>query len=444
MGSITDSVSRPYETFSKRGQAAVDLGSKRIVWDVISDMWHPQTNPSGILSIGMAENTLLHDTLLEYINNNARYSAALLTYNNGSMGSNTLRKSVSHFLNRHFNPFRPVEPSHILMTNGCSSAIEHLSWTFLNPGEAVLLGKPYYSTFIADISLRPEAVVVPVEMGDVDPLSPEAVDEYEKAAMKFEEQTGKRVRAIMLCNPHNPLGRCYPRASVDGLMRLCQSRQMHLISDEIYALSVWKNRVDKNEPLIPFESLLSRDTTSLIDPALVHVLWGMSKDFGANGLRVGAIISQSNPELHIAQKCLSLYSFVSGMSDQITTSILQNDDFTARYIQRNQEKLSLSHEFLTQLLDKHGIEYSHGCNAGFFVWVNLGKKYLEIHPKEIDIGLDFTDMLFQKLLKSKVYVANGTAYGSENSGWFRLVFAHPLPWLEEAMARILRAIHGDF
>jgi aspartate/methionine/tyrosine aminotransferase len=441
MGSVTNSSSGSYEIFSKRGQAAVDLGTKRITWDVISDMWHPQINPDGILSVGMAENTLLHDTLLEYIHDNARFTAALLTYNNGSTGSKALRKSVSHFLNRHFNPFRPVEPNHILMTNGCSSAIEHLSWTFLNPGEAILLSKPYYSTFIADITLRPEAVVVPVEMGDVDPLSPEAVDEYEKAAMEFEERAGKRVRAIVLCNPHNPLGRCYPRTTVDGLMRLCQSRQMHLISDEIYALSVWKNRVDNDVPFTPFESLLSRDTCGLIDPALVHVLWGMSKDFGANGLRVGAVISQSNPELHIAQKCLSLYSFVSGLSDHITASILQNDAFTDKYIQTNQEKLSLSHEFLAQLLDKHGIEYLHGCNAGFFLWVNLGKKYIELHPGETGQGLGFTDMIFDKLLKGKVYVAHGTAYGSENPGWFRLVFAHPLPWLEEAMARIMRAIH---
>jgi 1-aminocyclopropane-1-carboxylate synthase len=44
-------------------------------------------------------------------------------------------------------------------------------------------------------------------------------------------------------------------------------------------------------------------------------------------------------------------------------------------------------------------------------------------------------------LKSKVYVAHGTDYGSENPGWFRLVFAHPLPWLEEAMARIIGAIY---
>lgn len=437
MGPVTN---RSCEIFSKRGQSALDLGNKRITWDVISDMWHGQNNPSGILSVGMAENTLLHDTLLEYIHKNFQLSAGHLTYNDGSMGSNALRKAVSHFLNRNFNPFRPVEPCQVLMTNGCSSAIEHLSWTFLNAGEAVLLSMPYYSTFIADISLRPEVVVVPVKMGNVDPLSPEAVDKYEEAAKDFEAHTGKKARAVMLCNPHNPLGRCYPRATVDKLMKLCQSRQMHLISDEIYALSTWNNRVDRDVPFNTFESLLSRDTTNLIDPDLVHVLWGMSKDFGANGLRVGAVISQSNSDFHVAQKCLSLYSFVSSMSDQISTSLLLDDAFTDKYIKMNRDKLSECHEFLTQLLVKHNIDYLRGCNAGFFIWINLGKKYLELHPNMDGQGTELTDLIFQKLLDNKVYVAHGTAYGSETPGWFRVVFSHPLPWLEEAMARIVRAI----
>ncbi|KAL4733013.1 pyridoxal phosphate-dependent transferase [Aspergillus similis] len=363
--------------------------SKRITWDIISDMWHAEKIPNGYLSVGIAENTLMHSTLVEYIHDDLNISAQHLSYNNGSMRTNALRKAVSHFLNRHFNPFRPVEQCHVLMTNGCSSAIEHLSWTFLNP------------------------VVVPVEMGAIDPLSPEAVDLYERAAVEFEQRTGKRVRAVMLCNTHNPLGRCYPRGTVDGLMRLCQSRQMHLISDEIYALSVWENRVERDVPFEPFGSLLAMDTTGLIDAHLVHVLWGMSKDFGANGLRVGAVISQGK-ELNIAQKCLSLYSFVLSLSDQITASIMENDAFTDDYIRTNREKLSESHAFLVSLLKKHGIEYSRGCNAGFFLWVNLGKKYLETHPHFLQ-SLEFTDMLFQRLLDNK------------NPGWFRLVFAHPLP-----------------
>lgn len=440
MDSCLGSKAEEISAFSHRGQNAVKLGTQQAMWKIISDMWHPQTNPSGILSVGMAENTLLHEFLLEYIHANVRLTTTHLTYNNGSMGSDELRKAVSHFWNRKFNPFQQVEPEHVLMTNGCSSAIEHLSWTFLNQGEAILLSKPYYSTFIADITLRPEAVVVPVEMGDLDPLSPQAVEEYEKAAVKFEAETGKRVRAVMLCNPHNPLGRCYPRETVTGLMKLCQSRQMHLISDEIYALSVWENKVDGNAPTDRFESLLSRDTTGLIDPSLVHVLWGMSKDFGANGLRVGAIISQSSPDFHVAQRCLSLSTFVSAMSDQITASILSNDAFTDAYIEKNRELLSLSHEYIVNSFKKHDIEYLNGCHAGFFVWINLGKKYLQRHPETDEGQGELTDVVFQRLLAQKVYLAHGIAFGSEKPGWFRVVFAHPIPWLEEAMKRIMQAV----
>ncbi|OJJ65762.1 hypothetical protein ASPBRDRAFT_201546 [Aspergillus brasiliensis CBS 101740] len=439
MGSVFSSRSSN-DVFSVRGRDAVEKGAKRVVWDIISDLWHDQLNPSGFVSVGMAENTLLHDELLEYIQANARFSPRHLTYNDGSMGSKELRTAVSHFVNRHFNPFRPVEPQHILMTNGCSSAIEQLSWTFLNPGEAVLLGKPYYSTFIPDISLRPEAIVVPVEFGDLDPLSPKVIDRYDRAAADFEARTGRRVRAVMLCNPHNPLGRCYPRATITGLMKLCQRRQMHLISDEIYALSVWENRVDKNCTFYPFESVLSRDTTGLIEANLVHVLWGMSKDFGANGLRIGAIISQSNPDLHVAQRSLSLYTFVSGFSDQITASILRDDDFTDLYIKTNQKKLSDAHEFFVRMLKQHGIEYATGANAGFFLWINLGKKYMERHAGEEATASDITDIIHQRLLDNRVYLAHGTAYGATQPGWFRVVFSHPSAWLEEAMERIVKAV----
>ncbi|OOF93287.1 hypothetical protein ASPCADRAFT_7519 [Aspergillus carbonarius ITEM 5010] len=441
MGANTSSESHTSISFSQRGQKAVEKGAHHAVWDILSNLWDPETNPSGIVSVGVAENKLLHDTLLEYINANTHLSTRHLTYNNGSMGSNALRQALSHFLNRHFHPIHPVEPQHILVTNGCSSALEHLSWTFLNPGDAILLSKPYYSAFKTDFSLRPEAIVIPVSMGDIDPLSPDSIPAYETAAIDYEKRTGKRVRAILLCNPHNPLGRCYPRETITQLMQLCQSRQMHLISDEIYALSVWNNLVDTtNTPPTSFQSLLSIDPTNLIDPSLIHVIWGMSKDFGANGLRVGAIISQSNPDFHLAAKCMAIYTFISGMSDQITATMLADDEFTDRYIALNREKLALAHAFLVGLLKKHGIEYERGCNAGFFVWVDLGKKYLENHPEEKEEGSEFTDMLYGRLMENRVHLASGTAYGAEQPGWFRVVFAHPETWMEEAVRRIVRAL----
>lgn len=58
-------------------------------------------------------------------------------------------------------------------------------------------------------------------------------------------------------------------------MKFCQKYQIHLISDEIYALSVFENPEAPDAP--GFVSALSIDMTGIIDPHLVHVLWGMSK-----------------------------------------------------------------------------------------------------------------------------------------------------------------------
>jgi aspartate/methionine/tyrosine aminotransferase len=59
-------------------------------------------------------------------------------------------------------------------------------------------------------------------------------------------------------------------------MRLCQKYQLHLLSDEIYALTTFATPDIPNPE--PFTSLLSIDKKGLIDPSLCHVLHGMSKE----------------------------------------------------------------------------------------------------------------------------------------------------------------------
>jgi hypothetical protein len=139
----------------------------------------------------------------------------------------------------------------------------------------------------------------------------EAIHNYEIAVVEAQER-GIPVKALMLCSPHNPLGeyrpittgrtipgsfwlaavkkpaltinllfslisigRCFPREVLREYMRFCQRHQLHLLSDEIYALSVWENPDFPDAP--GFTSVLSIDIKGVIDPSLVHVLWGMSK-----------------------------------------------------------------------------------------------------------------------------------------------------------------------
>ncbi|KAK2874935.1 hypothetical protein FQN49_001936 [Arthroderma sp. PD_2] len=432
-------------TISSRAAKVSKETAKNMMWDVFTNIYDPTTNLDGFVNVGVAENFLMHDTLLEYIRTHAELPPKYLTYNDGGDGSRRLKTAASRFLNRHLKPVVQLKPEHLMVTNGVSAAIEHMSWAFTDPGEGILLGRPHYGAFIPDIVSRPLAEVVPVSFDEVDPFEVKCVAKYEKALLEFEEQTGKRVRALVLCHPHNPLGRCYPRETIVELMRLCQKYQVHLISDEIYAMSVWENTVDvaANTPApVVFESALSIPTQDLIDPQLVHALWGMSKDFGANGIRVGIIISQSNPDLVAALKGPTLYSYVSGLSDHIAASILEDDTFTDEYIRINQRKLSESYAIVARAMQAHDIEYATGCNASFFVWANLGKAYLANKRITLpdDSPTDLTRMVMEELIQKRVFLADGTAFGSEKPGWFRIVFSHPKPFLDEALRRIMAAI----
>lgn len=82
-----------------------------------------------------------------------------------------------------------------------------------------------------------------------------------------------------------------PPETLKELAAFCGENDLHFISDEIYALSVFSN------PAVPtpteFTSVLSLYLTGIINPAYMHVLYGASKDFCANGLRMGFVCTKN-------------------------------------------------------------------------------------------------------------------------------------------------------
>ena len=112
------------------------------------------------------------------------------------------------------------------------------------------------------------------DFDDVDQFSPQAAEKYEEALVKAEE-AGTHIRALMLCNPHNPLGQCYPKDTIIALMKLCNKYKIHLLCDEIYAASVY-DVSDKNA--VKFTSALSFETSPYISSDYLHVLYGRIPD----------------------------------------------------------------------------------------------------------------------------------------------------------------------
>ena len=86
-------------------------------------------------------------------------------------------------------------------------------------------------------------------------------------------------------------------------MRLCDKYKIHLLMDEIYALSVF----DVPDPkATKFRSISTFDTDKYIDPDYIHIIYGTSKDNAAGGIRLGCISSR-NAGLRQALSAISMF-----------------------------------------------------------------------------------------------------------------------------------------
>jgi 1-aminocyclopropane-1-carboxylate synthase len=217
-------------------------------------------------------------------------------------------------------------------------------------------------------------------------------------------------------------GRCYPRSTLINLIKFCQTYQLHLISDEIYACSVF----DSGEPnATPFTSILSIDTDRYIDPELLHVTYGLSKDFGVAGLRLGAIITRSKPILRAVEAVMRFHN-PSGASLAIGTAMLEDRKWCRAFIESSREKLAGAYRHVTKGLREIGVDSLAGSNAGFFVWIDLSP-YL---PS----GENAEFVLAQKLKDNGVFLHPQEEH-SLHPGHFRIVFTQDPRTVTEGLRR---------
>ncbi|KAI4096429.1 MAG: hypothetical protein LQ344_000937 [Seirophora lacunosa] len=283
-------------TLSKRGQENLPAGEafEKFI-EVLINSYDKESNPDGIISLGVAENGLMHEELASFYNK-LNINPRLLTYGDGPLGSRALRTALSSFFNDYFKPVEKVLPEQLIVAGGVTSIIDLIVFAVADEGDGILIGRPLYTSFANDIKSRAGAKLCPVSSEGRDPMSEGMVEQFEKELVKREKE-GTRVRAIILARTkahtillgnatfvfppekvhpshHSSLTVPSPRAqSVDTLkayMRFCQRHGIHFISDEIYAMSIY--RTPTNASATPFSSVLAIDTSNLIDANLVHVL----------------------------------------------------------------------------------------------------------------------------------------------------------------------------
>ncbi|KAK1853790.1 aspartate aminotransferase [Colletotrichum chrysophilum] len=337
--------------------------------------YDPETCPDGLIDLSGAINSLMNDVLEEEMTNFEKsYSLSEAMKYGDVMGPKGLSKAVSSFMNRHFDPARALSADDIIVTNGVTSLIDKMAFAMCNPGEGIMVITPTYMMFPHDVCARTGVNLINVDLDTIE-------DQFEaKDSAKVTKALGEaysaaqksRVtpKAVLLCNPSNPCGRTYPRATLIEIARFCGQRKMHLLSDEIYAMSTF---TPHDRAATPFTSVLSipDDPENGVFTENIHCMYGASKDFGCGGLRLGFLVTR-NELLWRSVRRLVLFTWVTSFSAAFFMHFLQNEEAVDRYVSVYRERLGKQYDFTAKLLDKYRIPFWE-ADSGVFIFVKLTK-----------------------------------------------------------------------
>lgn len=79
-----------------------------------------------------------------------------------------------------------------------------------DPGDAILVSRPMYGRFEIDFGIQAGVSIVYADTEPEEAFSPEVVQKFEDALVKSETE-GRRIRAVLIVNPNNPVGPYFSR-----------------------------------------------------------------------------------------------------------------------------------------------------------------------------------------------------------------------------------------
>jgi len=293
---------------------------------------------------------------------------------------------------------------------GIVPALNYAVRAFTKPGDGVIIQTPVYFPFYHAVENNGRRVI----------RNPLRFDgrRYTMDLEDLERKLDEGGRMLILCSPHNPVGRVWTRDELEALGRLAKERDLVIVSDEIHADLVYSGH--RHHVFAALSPELADRTVTCIAP---------SKTFNIPGLSMAVVIA-SNPKLLEAFKDeTERAGFELGQVFGIVgfeAAYSQGDDWLEELLPYLEANVDFLEKFLEDRVPGVRLVRPEGTYLALLDCRGLGLEHASLN--------DFF------LKTARVYFSDGVLFGEEAAGFVRINFGCPRTLLVEALERIERAV----
>ncbi|AJQ27210.1 MalY/PatB family protein [Pelosinus fermentans] len=304
-----------------------------------------------------------------------------------------------------------IEEEWILLAPGVVPSISLSIFALSEPGDGIIIQPPVYPPFFASIKDNERKVVE-------NPLllkNGRYEIDFEDLEQKLADPNNK---LLLLCSPHNPVGRVWSREELEKVYELCQKYEVDVLADEIHNDLVFQGH--KHTVFASLGTPVCKQSVTFM---------AASKTFNVAGLNFSFIIVPCKSRRGLIQNWITkLHISRNNVFGGIGTEAAYRDgeawlDALLIYLEKNADILV---EFIQTRLTEVKVSKPEGT---YLVWLDFRAYFT--NDKELQKFLVHT---------AKVGLNAGKNFGTQGEGFARINIATQRSVLLEALTRIEKAL----
>lgn len=314
------------------------------------------------------------------------------------IGIEELRNAISDWYRKEYQV--DVDPkSEVLPLMGSKEGIMHISMSYLDKGDQVLIPNPGYPTY-SSISRLLEAEIIYYNLYEYENWSPNI--------HLLEKNNLSKIKIMWINYPHMPTGATISLENLEKIVFFAKKNRILLVHDNPYSFILNSER-----PLSIFNVKGSKD--------IALELNSLSKSYNMPGWRVGMIIGKKE----FIKNILKVKSQMdSGMYYPIQIGAIEAMNHNSKWFQKLNREYIQRRKIIWEICDYLNLKYSKE-SSGIFVWARI-------------TGSEKNDRIWSDEFFNThhIFITPGRVFGNNGKGYVRFSMCCPVKILEQAKNRI--------